>query len=319
MTMMRMFIGFSLLATLSCRAETGVQWDTSTASQLALRRDGAEVWRFHFDPAASTKPYFDPVCVAGGPSLTWARPPDHVWHYGLWFSWKYVNGLNYWEEQAGKAQGETFWSAPPLETRADGSAVIAFTLGYRPAATNAPVLKEQRTIRVSAPGADGAYHMDWTQVFTAGDQPVTLDRTPLAGEPNGQPWGGYAGLSVRLAKAFTGVESVASTVGRIPRDAANRLDTTAAAAEQNGLIDGKPYGVALLAHPANPRAPGDWYPIEDPGQPFYYLNAAFLLKSAYVMKPGETLTLRYRVCVHPGRWDAEALRQASARYASTPR
>ena len=111
---------------------------------------------------------------------------------------------------------------------------------------------------------------------------------------------------------------IASTVGCVPRDAAGRLDVTAAAAEQNGEIDGKPYGIALLAHPSNPRAPGDWYPIETPKVPFYYLNAAFLLKSAYVMKPGESLTLRYRVCVHPGRWDAEALRQAATKYAETP-
>jgi hypothetical protein len=116
--------------------------------------------------------------------------------------------------------------------------------------------------------------------------------------------------------AFTGLETVASTVGRVPRAANGRLDVTAAAAEQSGTINGKPYGIALLAHPANPRAPGDWYPIETPKVPFYYLNAAFLLKRAYVMQPSETLTLRYRVCVHPGRWDAEALRQAAAQYAA---
>lgn len=301
-----------------CTADSALRWDTAATNQLALTRNGAEVWRFHFDPAASTKPYFDPVCVAGGPSLTWASPPDHVWHYGLWFSWKYINGLNYWEEKAGKSQGETFWSAPTIETRADGSAVLACALGYRPTATNEPVLNEARTIAVSAPGADGAYHMDWTQVFTAGSQPVTLDRTPLAKEPHGQSWGGYAGLSVRYSKSFTHLETVASTVGRVPRDAAGRLDVTAAAAEQNGEIEGKPYGIALLAHPSNPRAPGDWYPIETPKVPFYYLNAAFLLKSAYTLQPNEALTLRYRVCVHPGRWDAEALRRAVAQYARLP-
>jgi len=308
-----------LLVALPCLASGSLQWDTATTNQIALRCNGADVWRFHFDPAKESKPFFDPVCVAGGPSLTWARPPDHVWHYGLWFSWKYINGLNYWEESKGKSQGETFWSAPTLETRTDGSAVIAFTLGYRPSPTNEPVLKEQRNIRVSAPGTDGEYHMDWTQVFTAGDQSVTLNRTPLMGEPNGSPWGGYAGLSVRLAKAFTGVESVASTVGRIPRDAASRLDATAAAAEQNGLVDGKPYGVALLAHPVNPRAPGDWYPIENSDAFFYYLNAAFLLKSAFVMKPGEMLTLRYRVYIHNGRWDKELLRLRAAEWQTAER
>lgn len=305
-----------IVAVLPGFAETGLQWDTAASSQIALRSNGADVWRFHFDPAASTKPFFDPVCLAGGPALTWARPPDHVWHYGLWFSWKYINGVNYWEEKGGKSQGETFWSVPEIEKQADGSARIALQIGYRPTPADGPVLSERRTIAVSAPGADGSYRMDWTQVFTAGSQPVTLDRTPLPGEPDGKAWGGYAGLSVRFAKAFTNLETVASTVGRVPRDKAGRLDVTAAAAELNGLIGGKPCGVAFLAHPSNPRAPGEWYPIENPAASFNYLNAAFLLKSAYALRPGETLTLRYRVCIHPERWDAEALCQAAARYAN---
>ena len=305
-----------LACALFARAETGLRWDTATTNRLALVRNGAVVWGFHYDPSKSTKPFFDPVCVVGGPPLTWASPPDHVWHYGLWFSWKYINGVNYWEEKSGKSEGETFWSAPQFETRADGSAVIACNFGYRAAPAAEPVLRERRTVAVSAPAPDGSYQMDWTQVFTAGTQPVTLDRTPLPGEPDGKAWGGYAGLSARLAKAFTNVETIASTVGRVPRDKAGRLDVTAAAAEQNGVIDGKPFGVAILAHPANPRAPGEWYPIENPSAPFFYLNAAFLLKSAYVMPPGEKLTLRYRVCLHPGRWDADTLRQAAARYAA---
>jgi len=284
-------------------AERTLQWDTATPNQLALRCDGADVWRFRFDPAQGTKPYFDPVCVAGGPSLTWARPPDHVWHYALWFSWKHINGVNYWEERGGKSQGETFWSAPEVATKPDGSAVIVVDFGYRPGATNEPVLKERRTVALSAPDASGAYHMDWTQVFTAGGRPVTLDAP-----------GGYSGLSVRFAPAFTNVETVVSTVGRVP-DANNRLEASGAGADQSGTVDGKPYGIAMLVHPDNPRAPGDWFSVDRPKVPFHYLNAAFPMRGVQALQPGGTLTLRYRVHVHAGRWDAEALRDAAARYA----
>jgi hypothetical protein len=296
-------------------AVAGVRWDTAASNQLALVKDGAEVWRFQYDPATSGKPFFDPVCVAGGPSLTWARPPDHAWHYGLWFSWKVLNGVNYWEEKGGKPEGETCWSAPEMETRPDGSARVALALGYRPKPAGEPVLTERREVLISAPAPDGSYAMDWTLVFKSGKEAVTLDRTPLPGEPGGKAWGGYAGLSVRFAKAFTHVETVASTVGRVPRDPGGRLDVAASAAEQNGVVGDRLYGIAILAHPANPRAPGDWYPIENASAPFFYLNAAFLLKAAYVLRPEETLTLRYRVCVHPGRWDAARLREEHARYA----
>jgi len=294
-----------LFSLLPARAERVFQWDTETPGQVALRCGGADVWRFRFDPAQGTKPYFDPVCVAGGPSLTWARPPDHVWHYALWFSWKQINGRNYWEESKGKSQGETFWTAPEIERHDDGSAVIAGDLGYRPGATNEPVLKERRTIEVSAPDASGAYHMDWTHVLTAGSQPVTLDAP-----------GGYSGLSVRFAAAFSNVETVVSTVGRVS-DANNRLEASGAGADQSGVVDGKPYGIAMLVHPGNPRAPGDWFSVDRPKVPFHYLNAAFPMRGPHVLQPGETLTLRYRVHVHPGRWDAAALRDASARYAGS--
>jgi hypothetical protein len=283
-------------------AEGGLQWDTTGTDQLALRCNGVDVWRYRFDPAQGTKPFFDPVCVAGGPSLTWARPPDHAWHYALWFSWKHINGVNYWEESGGRSQGETFWSAPEIEKRADGSAIIRQDFGYRPSADAGPVLRERRMIAVSAPDASGAYHMDWTQVFTAGGEAVTLDAP-----------GGYSGLSVRFASAFTNVETVVSTVGRI-ENANNRLDASGTAADQSGLLEGKPYGIALLTHPGNPRAPGDWFSVDRPNVPFHYLNAAFPMRGEHVIPPAGTLTLRYRVCVHPGHWDAEVLRGAAARY-----
>jgi hypothetical protein len=289
------------------RVERTLQWDTATPGQVALRCDGADVWRFRFDPAREAKPYFDPVCVAGGPSLTWARPPDHVWHYALWFSWKHINDVNYWEESKGKSQGETFWSAPEVMTKPDGSAGIVLDIGYRPDAADGPVLRERRTITISAPDALGAYRMDWTQIFTAIGRSVTFDAP-----------GGYSGLSVRFASAFTNVETVVSTVGRVP-DANSRLAASGAGADQSGMLDGKPYGIAMLVHPGNPCAPGDWFAVDRPKVPFHYLNAAFPMRGIHVLQPGETLTLRYRVHIHNGRWDTEALRDAAVRYAGEVR
>jgi type 1 glutamine amidotransferase len=87
-------------------------------------------------------------------------------------------------------------------------------------------------------------------------------------------------------------------------------------AEQSGLIDGAPYGLAMLPHPSAFRAPGDWYIIEQKG--FTYLNASTLLKGAVTLEKGETLDLRHRVHVHPGRWDAAELKRAAEAYAKPP-
>ncbi|MDR2862789.1 MAG: PmoA family protein, partial [Puniceicoccales bacterium] len=321
----RSFIA-ALLALFFLPSAAFAEWDDSRPGQFAFQRDGKDVWRFHFDAkGGDTKPFFDPVGIAGGPSLTWARPKDHVWHLGLWFSWKYINGVNYWEESAGKSSGETRWTIPEITRNSDGAATLALALEYIPrprkAPANAPapvpVLTEARTISFSAPATDGSYFMDWTQVFTAHTD-IKLDRTPPSFSQKGTPWGGYAGLSIRYAAALSDVATVASTVGRVPRDSRKRLDVFGdRAVEQNGLIADAPYGIAILAHPGNFRAPGDWYPIQSEKH-FNYLNASPLLTAPFFVAKGETFTLRYRVHVHPGRWDAAQLRAAADAYTGAP-
>ena len=290
-------------------------WDDS----LAYQRDYKDVWRLRKTDKGS-KLFFDPLCVVGGPSLTWARPADHVWHYGLWFSWKFINGVNYWEEKDGKADGEIVSRGTSWSNSDDGSLELMTHLAYRPRGSGGlsgdegKVLTETRTILTSAPAEDGSYFMDWTMVFTALAD-VKLDRTPIPGEQGGQSWGGYAGLSMRFADGMKETQTI-STAGRVTRNKDNRLDTTAAAMEQNGIFaDGKPYGVAILAHPLNPRDP-DWYALE--GGNFNFFNAAFLLKEPCTLAKDETLVLRYRVHIHPGRWDAEQLKDRCQEYVDQP-
>ena len=66
-----------------------------TKTSLALTADGKVLWQYNFDKAEG-KPYFHPLAAADGTVLTDLRPADHVWHRGLWFSWKHVNHVNYW-------------------------------------------------------------------------------------------------------------------------------------------------------------------------------------------------------------------------------
>src|SRR5690349_20967673 len=70
------------------------EWQRDGTS-LAWRSGTNVAWRFSFDPKKG-KPFFHPLAVAGGPALTNFKPEDHPWHYGLWFSWKYINHANYW-------------------------------------------------------------------------------------------------------------------------------------------------------------------------------------------------------------------------------
>jgi hypothetical protein len=291
-------------------ALSGLQWHRDDAT-VALLRDGKAVWQFNYSPSLS-KPYFHPVSLPGGSALTWPSPPDHRWHLGLFFSWKYLNKVNYWEETAGAADGATLWSGIQAETRRDFSAVISMTLHYRPRGGDSDVLTERRVIGIRPPAQDGSWSMDWRQAFTAGPNDVLMDRTPPDTKPDGNARGGYAGLSIRLAKELRNpqISAVADT-GAFER---NRYGFAASAAEFSGEIDGREAGIAFLDHPSNPRAPTRWYGIMDKSIPFWFLNASWLQLESYTLRARDTLVLRYRVLAHPERWDSARLAKEHARY-----
>jgi hypothetical protein len=293
------------------------QWDLKSENQFALKHNGNIVWQFNTDPSNAPKPYFDPLCVVGGKSLTLPKPADHPWHLGHWFSWKYINGVNYWEtDKNGLAQGETFWSIPKRKLNRNGSAHIFLELGYRPRKNEqvSTLVKEQRNIVISAPDSDGSYTLDWIQQFTAKDD-VTFDRTPIPGEKNGVVWGGYAGLSVRFSNELKEVKTVTTSSEKLCKRKSGVMDIyDAAGVEQNGVIDGQEYGIAILSH-SDSQHGHNWYVMEEKN--FTYINPAILLHGAVKLPKGETLTLYHRVHVHKGRWDASKLDKAVSDYNST--
>lgn len=318
---LRLTAALSLATTLACAtgtrstvAATGARgaWERGEHS-LAWKVGDSTRWRFSFDPKAG-KPYFHPVTVGNGPSLTNFKPEDHPWHYALWFSWKYINHVNYWEENrvSGQAAGATRWSAPTIDARPDGSARITMQLTYtRP--TGETDLAEARVLDVSAPAADGSYTIDWRMRFTAGKDGAVLDRTPMPGEPNGVINGGYAGLSARLAAA-PATMTVMSTEGAVTDFRGDRARPNARAVAGNFTLDGRDIGgVAILSDPANIAEQAPWY-IIDNKRDFRFICAAILAPAVRTIPPNGELELRYRVAIKPSAWTREALVEAMGRW-----
>jgi type 1 glutamine amidotransferase len=287
------------------------RWESEDGASLELVGPGGPLWKFLYG-AGLDVPYFHPLRTVDGQVLTWDRPPDHLWHHGLWFSWKFINKVNYWELDAktGRPAGKTSWSNVRISTGKDLKARIDMDLAYRPVGEGVPVLTEERTIEVTPPDGEGVYAIDWTCAFKA-DAEVVLDRTPLPGEPGGQVWGGYSGLSLRLAQDLTDREPMTSD-GPVASWSEDRYRGRHAAVDYSGLVDGRPVGIAILDHPGNPRSPSPWYVIRSAEMSFF--TPALLCYGPLALHPGETLVLRYRVIVHPGRWDAKRLRTEVAKF-----
>jgi hypothetical protein len=304
----------ALILFLAARSQTasaasGLAWDRQPDS-LGLRLDGQMVWRFNFG-ATETKPCFHPLAVAAGPVLSCYRPKDHPWHRGLWFSWKYINKVNYWEEdkKTGLPEGKTEWRAPLVETRPDFSARLVLDLDYHP--TNGPVvLSEHRVITVSPPDKSGAYHLDWDMDFRALGEEVVLDRAPPVDTNGVNKPGGYAGLGIRGAEDLQEAQVITGD-GPVKYEN-NRFRGKAPALDFSGVIGGRAAGVAFLDTAANLNSPTPWYVINDP--PVYYISPAVITYHSETLKAGETLALRYRVVVHPDRWTPEQLQRAAQSY-----
>lgn len=158
------------------------EWIKSDQSLGWITDDGETIWQFSFDPTAG-KPFYHPLRVPHGPPLTMLNPADHPWHYGLWFSWKYINQANYWEQNAetGRAEGATTWTPPHVHTLPDGRANITLHLNYVHPSGRID-LTESRLILISRVKTDGSYTIDWSSEFTAGPAGALLDRTPLPHE-----------------------------------------------------------------------------------------------------------------------------------------
>ncbi|MCX6877947.1 MAG: alpha-L-fucosidase [Verrucomicrobia bacterium] len=98
-------------------AAAAISW-RRTETTLALVRGSNILWQAVADPAQG-KPYFHPLATPGGVVVSDLRPPDHLWHRGLWWSWKLINGLNYWDQDPGEANMNGLSGAFNLQGAAD--------------------------------------------------------------------------------------------------------------------------------------------------------------------------------------------------------
>ncbi|MFT3830315.1 MAG: PmoA family protein [Opitutaceae bacterium] len=284
------------------------EWRRDETS-LAWLRDGRVLWAFSFDPRQG-KPHFATLAPAGA-NLVAVQPSDHVWHYGLWFSWKLINGVNFWEETGPgrRAEGVTRWQPPEIETDDAGRATIRLELAYVNPAGQV-LLTESRVIQISAPEPDGSFAIDWAMQFVAGRESVVLDRTPMPGEPDGQVNGGYGGLGFRAPSAPPTL-AVVTPRGPVERFETDRARPQSAALACNLTAGEKTLGgvaILSLAPTAAAESPISWYVVATPTMRF--MCAAILAPRPLTYAPGDTFALRYRILARPQAWTPEALRAA---------
>lgn len=298
------------------KAKDAVVVEETSPGALAIKNATREITRYQFGELATKHkhPFFYPV-TAQGVRVTRSFPMenaegearDHPHHTSLWFAHGEVNGRDYWaklpithkrivEKTSGPVYGrivaENAWGADVIETQ---------------------------DVRIYDVGQDVL--MDWTiTLAAAGNQPVKLGKTK------------EGGLSVRVVTPLTAPEP-----GRAPRKNEVRGEgkmvdalgnegevgvrpekrpagkKPAVWADNYGVIDGKPIGVAIMNHPQSWRHPTDWH-VRNYG---LFAANAFMEAGEHELKQGEPVVLKYRVYIHGGTPEQAKVSEVYAGYASS--
>ncbi|MFC2123292.1 DUF6807 family protein [Bacteroidota bacterium] len=269
-----------------------------TDTTIQLLKNMNLVWQYNFRNRFG-KTYFHPIYLNHA-RITCESPVDHPWHVGLWFTWKFINNINYWEymneyktEKTGyKSEGVTELENISFKNHPDYSADIELNIMYHPIG-DVSVMKEQRNIHISPPGKDGSYYINYEHTFNAISEEVVLDRTPILGEPDGKSWGGYGGLSIRFNQDFTSSELFPFPgEEKYPRGAWLYMGLKS--------LTGEKVGVCMFQNPDYTTEYTRWYYQDNSDIPFFWFGPAALYDHKIILKKEEPLTLKYRVMILPG-------------------
>ncbi len=254
-------------------------------------RDGKVVWNLDLDTPEG-KPALHPLTLPSGRVFTDYHPADHFWHLGFWFSFKYLNGVNYWEPvdikgRGAKAAGDTRVEKRDIKCRG-GAAEVALEIGYGPGGTGETVLSERRMMSFSEPDAKGGYTIGIEHEFTARCD-VTIERTPPFRDKKGNWQRGYTGWTLRIPREIAEEFDVNGTDGRkTPRGICGEESSEVHFVSRT---NGEGVRFRVLESPAGSTRFYIWVDKRS-------VNPSPVFVTPVTVKAGEKLRLRYELAVH---------------------
>ena len=255
------------------------------------------VWQFNYNDRFQ-RPYFHPLTVSNT-MVTSLSPPDHPWHLGLWFCWKYINHVNYWEYMNEKrsaksgyqSEGATEIVKKEIIRHPDFSADIKLWISYHPQ-EGAIVMTEVRDYHITAPSRNGSYEINQDYQFKVVADSIVLDRTPPAIR-GGRIQGGYAGISCRFNQDFTSPEI---------RNSADSAQCQKCGWQYYGFksLTGNRVGIKIELDAKYNLPTCQWYVINDPLIPFFFYSPGVVFDDKVTFKKGQDFRLKYKISVISG-------------------
>ncbi|MEO8027350.1 MAG: PmoA family protein [Bryobacteraceae bacterium] len=255
------------------------------------------------------KPYLHPLKSAEGTVVTRGFPmeniagetKDHPHHRGVWLGYGFINGFNFWENESAYKEtnkGTVVPSKPP-KLKSDGK--VGVITGYYDWLNpeGSAIMNETRemtfylhkTLRV----------IDFDVLFTA--------QTKVE-------WGdtkeGF--FAIRIATELQEAKGTGHMVNAQGQEGEKLIwGKPSEWVDYSGTVGKEKVGIAIFDHPSNLNFPTRWHArayglfaanpfgkAEFEGAKGGGRGTSAVPASSYVMQPGQTLRLRYRIVVHPG-------------------
>lgn len=279
----------------AARADRAPRLVTDPATgTVTMQADGKRCWTY-VPQSPEGKPFFHPLTIPGtDDALTSFRPPDHAWHLGFWFSWKFINGCNFWEPDS---NGVTRVLSQKL---AEDGARFQTDVALAYVAKGQTAVLEKRTVTVTTQ-PNGNYTIAWDSTFTATNGAAEFSCTPAKKDKNGN-WatGGYAGLMWRFADSpafsYTFTNAAGDADVKTCGKSSEWLQIIATAA-----ADGAKARITFRDHSDNPRHPTPWFArystTAHKGRGYYLVGPSMIFHEPLTLANGASMRFRYTVTV----------------------
>jgi hypothetical protein len=245
--------------------------------------------------------FIHPVYTPHGQVLTRIQPPDHYHHYGIWNPWTHTlfenDTIDFWniKGRQGTVRFAKFISKRNGKKFAEFTALHEHVV-FKKDGTEKVALNELQTVKVYHPDKSNSYYIvDITSNLSCASQSPLLI---LAYR--------YAGLGWRATEYWNKDNSDMLTSEGKTRD--NTDNTNAKWIIVYGVLPGNDEGgIVMLSHPSNYNHPEPlriWDKKANGGRGDVFANFAPTKDKDWLLEPGKTYTLKYRLVVFNGKFDA---------------
>lgn len=301
---------FALIAMTTAAAFLAIA-SPSMAEITAQRSDGGVTIQIDGKPFTeyltdfNGAPVLWPIIGPTGKPMTRAYPmadepeeKDHAHHRSIWFTHGSVNGVDFWHKEPTKHR-----EFVRIES---GDRAVVVTKNDWIGPDGKKICEDERTLTFAADG--DARWIDFDITLKAADQPVKFGDTK------------EGTMGVRVAETMR-VDSkkggrIVNSEGQTDGGAWGK---PAAWVDYHGPVEGETVGIAILNHPSSFRFPTYWH-VRTYGlfaaNPFglHDFKGGSETDGSHTLKPGETMTLRYRILLHRGDEKEGGVAQAFADY-----